>query len=89
MPSWRWSEAPCLGASHDGGAACGLTARPCRSVTSNRMGGRKRQAWWSSRSWSCVTHRELLSVIGVVQYGTSRVVYRIVTRRSFGTICIT
>jgi hypothetical protein len=38
----------------------------------------KRQAWGQYRSWSRVTSGVLLSVIGAVQYGTSKVFYKIV-----------
>jgi transposase len=38
----------------------------------------KRQAWVRYRSWSRITSGVLLSVIGAVQYGTSRVIYKIV-----------
>ena len=38
----------------------------------------KRQAWRRYRSWSRVTSGVLLQVIGAVQYGTSRVIYKIV-----------
>jgi DDE superfamily endonuclease len=38
----------------------------------------KRQAWVQYRSWSRVTSGVLLSVIGAVQYGTSKVFYKIV-----------
>jgi transposase len=38
----------------------------------------KRQAWTQYRSWSRVTSGVLLSVIGAVQYGTSKVFYKIV-----------
>jgi hypothetical protein len=35
----------------------------------------KRQAWGQYRSWSRITSGVLLSVIGAVQYGTSKVFY--------------
>jgi len=38
----------------------------------------KRQAWLRYRSWSRVTSGVLLSVLGAVQYGTSKVFYKIV-----------
>ena len=38
----------------------------------------KRQAWRHYRSWSRLTSGVLLSVIGAVQYGTSKVCYKIV-----------
>ena len=38
----------------------------------------KRQEWLKYRSWSYITSGVLLDVIGAVQYGTSRVFYKIV-----------
>ena len=38
----------------------------------------KRQAWVRYRSWGRVTSGVLLSVIGAVQYGTSKVFYKVV-----------
>ena len=38
----------------------------------------KRQAWLRYRSWSRITSGVLLSVLGAVQYGTSKVFYKIV-----------
>jgi transposase len=38
----------------------------------------KRQAWLQYRSWSRLSSGVLLSVIGAVQYGTSKVFYKIV-----------
>jgi len=38
----------------------------------------KRQAWLQYRAWSRITSGVLLSVIGAVQYGTSKVFYKIV-----------
>lgn len=38
----------------------------------------KRQAWSQYRTWSRITSGVLLSVIGAVQYGTSKVFYKIV-----------
>jgi DDE superfamily endonuclease len=38
----------------------------------------KRQAWQQYRTWSRITSGVLLTVIGAVQYGTSRVFYKIV-----------
>jgi hypothetical protein len=38
----------------------------------------KRQAWGQYRSWSRIPSGVLLSVIGAVQYGTSKVFYKIV-----------
>jgi hypothetical protein len=44
----------------------------------NRDESLKRQAWRRYRSWSRVTSGVLLSVLGAVQYGTSKVLYKIV-----------
>jgi hypothetical protein len=38
----------------------------------------KRQAWYQHRSWSRITSGVLLHVMGAVQYGTSRVFYKLV-----------
>jgi hypothetical protein len=38
----------------------------------------KRQSWQQYRSWSRIPSGVLLDVIGAVQYGTSRVFYKIV-----------
>src|SRR5207247_669986 len=55
-----------------------LPTRPLTQSQIKREESRKRQAWLGSRSWSRVTSGVLLSVIGAVQYGTSRVFYKIV-----------
>src|SRR5499433_3911995 len=55
-----------------------LPIRPLSQSQSKREESRKRQAWLSYRSWSRVTSGVLLSVIGAVQYGTSKVFYKIV-----------
>jgi transposase len=45
---------------------------------SKREESLKRQAWLPHRSWSRITRGVLLSVIGAVQYGTSKVFSKIV-----------
>ena len=55
-----------------------LPTRPLSQSQIKREEARKRQAWCGYRSWSRVTSGVLLSVIGAVQYGTSRVIYKIV-----------
>jgi hypothetical protein len=55
-----------------------LPTRPLTQSQINREESRKRQAWLGCRSWSRVTSGVLLSVLGAVPYGTSRVFYKIV-----------
>src|SRR5712691_611328 len=55
-----------------------LPTRPLSQSHIKREESLKRQAWLQSRSWSRVTSGVLLSVIGAVQYGTSKVFYKIV-----------
>jgi transposase len=55
-----------------------LPIRPLSQSQINREESLKRQAWRQYRSWSRVTNGVLLSVIGAVQYGTSKVFYKIV-----------
>src|SRR5438093_2384379 len=55
-----------------------LPTRPLTQSQIKREESRKRQAWLGSRSWSRVTSGVLLSVIGAVQYGTSKVFDKIV-----------
>jgi len=55
-----------------------LPTRPLSQSQIKREESLKRQAWVRSRSWSCVTSGVLLRVIGAVQYGTSKVFYKIV-----------
>lgn len=52
--------------------------RPLSQSQIKRAEALKRQAWVQYRSWSRITSGVLLSVIGAVQYGTSRVIYQIV-----------
>jgi hypothetical protein len=55
-----------------------LPTRPLTQSQIKREESRKRQAWLGSRRWRRVTSGGLLSVLGAVQYGTSRVFYKIV-----------
>ena len=55
-----------------------LPTRPLSQSQIKRDESGKRQAWVRYRSWSRVTSGVLLSVIGAVQYGTSKVFYKIV-----------
>jgi transposase len=55
-----------------------LPIRPLSPSQIRRDESRKRQAWWQYRSWSRITSGVLLSVVGAVQYGTSKVFYKIV-----------
>lgn len=55
-----------------------LPTRPLSQSHINREEHLKRQAWIRYRSWSHVTNGVLLSVIGAVQYGTSKVFYKVV-----------
>jgi transposase len=55
-----------------------LPTRPLSQSQIKREESLKRQAWRRYRSWSRVTSGVLLSVIGAVHYGTSKVFYKIV-----------
>ena len=69
----------CLGRA--GGAqpnAHGCPHGPSAKARSNARRGLKRQAWVRYRSWSRVTSGVLLSVLGAVQYGTSKVFSKMV-----------
>src|SRR5499433_2378420 len=55
-----------------------LPTRPLSPSQIKSEESRKRQAWNRYRSWSRVTSGVLLSVIGAVQYGTSKVIYKVV-----------
>ena len=52
-----------------------LPTRPLSQSQIKRDESLKRHAWGRYRSWSRVTSGVLLSVIGAVQYGTSKVFY--------------
>src|SRR4029453_10011891 len=53
-----------------------LPTRPLSPSQIKREEALKRQTWLRYRSWSRITSGALLSVIGAVQYGTSRVFYK-------------
>ena len=55
-----------------------LPTRPLSPSQIKRDESLQRQAWLRYRSWSRVTSEVLLNVIGAVQYGTARVLYKIV-----------
>jgi hypothetical protein len=55
-----------------------LPIRPLSQSPINAQERLKRQEWLKYRSWSHITSGVLLNVIGAVQYGTSRVFYKIV-----------
>jgi hypothetical protein len=55
-----------------------LLTRPLSQRQLTRAESLKRQAWVRARSWSRVTRGVLLSVMGAVQYGTSKVFSNIV-----------
>jgi hypothetical protein len=55
-----------------------ILTRPLSHSQIKREESRKRHAWLRYRSWSRLTSGVLLSVIGAVQYGTSKVFYKIV-----------
>jgi hypothetical protein len=55
-----------------------LPTRPLSPSQIKREEARKRQTWTQYRTWSRITSGVLLSVIGAVQYGTSKVCSKIV-----------
>jgi hypothetical protein len=55
-----------------------LPTRPLSPNQIKHQEALKRQAWQQYRSWSRITSGVLLNVIGAVQYGTSRVFYKVV-----------
>jgi DDE superfamily endonuclease len=55
-----------------------LPTRPLSQSQIKRDESLKRQTWLQYRSWRRITSGVLLSVIGAVQYGTSKVCYKIV-----------
>ena len=55
-----------------------LRIRPLSHSQSRHEESCKRQAWLQYRSWSRLTSGVLRSVIGAVQYGTSKVFYKVV-----------
>jgi transposase len=50
-----------------------LPTRPLSQRHIKRAESLKRQAWWQYRAWSRIPSGVLLSVIGAVQYGTTKV----------------
>ena len=80
MPTKRSCGAlPCC--ARAGGAPPSARASPTRPLSQRQINheeARKRQAWVRSLAWSRITSGVLLSVIGAVQYGTSKVFYKIV-----------
>ena len=55
-----------------------LPTRPLSQSQINAQERLKRQTWHQYRTWNRITSGVLLDVIGAVQYGTSRVFYKIV-----------
>ena len=55
-----------------------LPIRPLSQSQITREESLKRHAWGQYRSWSRITSGVLLSVLGAVQYGTSKLFYKIV-----------
>jgi len=55
-----------------------LPTRPLSPNRIKREEARKRQVWTQHRAWSRISSGVLLHVIGAVQYGTSKVFYKIV-----------
>jgi transposase len=55
-----------------------LRTRPLSPSQMKRDEGLKRHTWLQYRSWSRITSGVLLNVIGAVQYGTSKVFYKMV-----------
>jgi hypothetical protein len=55
-----------------------LPTRPLSQSQINAQERLKRQTWLHYRSWSRISSGVLLDVIGAVQYGTSRVFYKLV-----------
>jgi transposase len=55
-----------------------LPTRPLSASQIKHEEALKRQAWRNYRGWSRVASGVLLSVLGAVQYGTSKVFYKIV-----------
>jgi len=74
---WRFAL-PRAGWWHSKAQRYRLPTRPLSPSQIKRDEALKRQAWGRYRSWSRVPSGVLLSVIGAVQYGTSKVFYKIV-----------
>ena len=68
-----------------------LPTRPLSQGQIKQQESHKRQTWGQYRSWSRITRGVLLSVIGAVQYGTSKIFYkssRTLMPRSYVNIAI-
>jgi len=74
---WRFAL-PRVGWWHGKAQRYRLPTRPLSPSQIKREEALKRQAWGRYRSWSRVSSGVLLSVIGAVQYGTSKVFYKVV-----------
>lgn len=74
---WRFAL-PRAGWWHHQAQRFRLSTRPLSRSQIKREESLKRQAWVRYRSWSRVTSGVLLSVLGAVQYGTSKVFYTVV-----------
>jgi len=74
---WRFAR-PRAGWWHGKAQRYRLPTRPLSPSQIKRAEALKRQAWGRYRSWSRVPSGVLLSVIGAVQYGTSKVFYKVV-----------
>jgi transposase len=74
---WRFAL-PRAGWWHGKAQRYRLPTRPLSPSQIKREEALKRQAWGRYRSWGRVTSGVLLSVIGAIQYGTSKVFYKVV-----------
>ena len=74
---WRFAL-PRAGWWHGKAQRSRLPTRPLSPSQIKREEALKRQAWGRYRSWSRVPSGVWLSVIGAVQYGTSKVFYKVV-----------
>jgi DDE superfamily endonuclease len=74
---WRFAL-PRAGWWHGKAQRYRLPTRPLSPSQIKREEALKRQAWVRYRSWSRVPSGVLLSVVGAVQYGTSKVFYKVV-----------
>jgi len=74
---WRFAL-PRAGWWHRHAQRYRLPTRPLTQSQIKREEALKREAWSRYRSWSRITSGVLLSIIGAVQYGTSKVFYKIV-----------
>jgi transposase len=74
---WRFAL-PRAGWWHRKAQRFRLPTRPLSPSHIKREEHLKRQAWGRYRSWSRVSSGVLLTVMGAVQYGTSKVFYKVV-----------